>query len=286
MKRKLSISVLIATKNSAHELERTLKSLDWANEIIIVDSNSIDGTTELAKSYGATVLNFNYMGGPLKKRNWAIDTHTWLSEWIFIIDSDEVVPEEAFDELQSIVTNSHQAFAGYEVGTRDWFLDGFLEYAARSKLKIRLFRKGSGRYEQLLSLTESQSDMEVHEHVFVHGNVGKLNFILDHYAYPTVDIFIEKHTRYASWEAQMSLHDGWFHSQEDVMLPKNVRFKRLLRRLASHVPFRPIVRFLYVYLFANAWLDGRRGYYYASMMAFYERIIILKTRELMRVKST
>jgi hypothetical protein len=98
---------------------------------------------------------------------------------------------------------------------------------------------------------------------------------MDHYAFPSVDVFVEKHNRYSNWEARVAAGG----SSGEVIAHKHVDLKRSLKNLARRLPFRPLLRFLYIYIWQKGFLDGREGYYFARLHASYEFLIVAKTYE-------
>ena len=96
-----------------------------------------------------------------------------------------------------------------------------------------------------------------------------------HYAFPSIDIFIEKHNRYSNWEARVAAEG----KGGEVLAHEQVDLKRSLKTLARRLPFRPLLRFLYIYVWQKGFLDGREGYYFARLHAVYEFLIVAKTYE-------
>ena len=89
---KTPISVLIPVRNEIRNLQRCMKALDdWADEVVVVDSHSTDGSAEWAVAHGAQVVQFDYRGGWPKKRQWALDTYPFRNEWILLLDADEIL---------------------------------------------------------------------------------------------------------------------------------------------------------------------------------------------------
>jgi hypothetical protein len=123
-------------------------------------------------------------------------------------------------------------------------------------------------------------DNEVHEHVVLEGKADRLHGEMDHLAFPTIDIWVEKHNRYSNWEARLLLsEEGMNTASQAGLLPALAR-KRRLKRLASRLPFRPALRFAYHYVVRAGFLDGRRGYVFCRLMGFYEFLSLAKAREL------
>ncbi|HEY9870103.1 MAG TPA: glycosyltransferase family 2 protein [Candidatus Obscuribacterales bacterium] len=282
---KVPVSILVPIKNEAANLPRCLASAAWADEIYVVDSHSTDGSQAIAESHGAKVVQFDFSGTWPKKKNWALETLPWANEWVFVLDADEVFPPEAEQEIRVIVERDGSAVpttegpVGYWVSRRFQFMGKWLKHAYRPNWNLRLFKHGLGRYEKLTTCDTASGDNEVHEHVIVKGTTGHLKFELDHYAFPSVDAFVEKHNRYSNWEARMALESP--PAEEGRTLQRgSVSWLRKLRRLSLSLPCRPLLRFLYVYVYQKGFLDGLEGYYFARLHGFYEFLIVAKTHEL------
>ncbi len=281
MDSKVPISFLIPVKNEEANLPRCLDSITWAGEIFVVDSGSVDATAEIARSYNAKVVQFQFSGTWPKKKNWALENLPFAFDWVFILDADEILPPEAKGEiLYSINSSAHD---GYWINRRYFFLGKWLKHAYYPNWNLRLFKHKLGRYEMLTALDTASGDNEVHEHIVLNGTSGFLKTVMDHYAFPSVDVFIEKHNRYSNWEAKVALDQK--PSNEKMMTPfSNAGGKFSLRRyfknLSRHLPCRPLLRFLYVYIWQKGFLDGIEGYYFACLHALYEFLIVVKTFEL------
>ena len=199
---KVPVSLLIPCKNEETNIERCIDSVKWIDEKFVVDSQSTDRTVEIAESLGAKIVQFNYNGRwPKKKKNWALENLPFSNEWVLILDADECLPPEAEDEIRTIVTDPNEKHYGYWINRRYFFLGKPLKHAYFPNWNLRLFKHDLGRYEKITDLSTDSGDHEIHEHVVVQGTTGKLKSIMDHYAFPTIDSFVEKHNRYSNWEA-------------------------------------------------------------------------------------
>jgi hypothetical protein len=119
----------------------------------------------------------------------------------------------------------------------------------------------------------------VHEHVVLSGPAGRLRGEMEHYAFPTIDIWVEKHNRYSNWEARQLVSGG---VPTGAALDPALARKRRLKRLAARLPCRPALRFFYHYIVRAGFLDGYRGYVFCRLMAFYEFLSVAKAAELRR----
>ena len=275
---KVPLSILVPVKNEARNLPRCLAAVSWADEVLVVDSHSTDGTPEIAVQHGATVVQFDYQGGWPKKKNWALATLPFRHEWVFILDADEVLPAGAADEFRRVIADASSSRIGYWINRRFMFMGKWLRHAYYPNWNLRLFKHRLGRYEKLLAEDTESGDNEVHEHVVLLGPTGRLTTDMEHYAFPSVSVFVEKHNRYSNWEARWALA-GRRTAAAELSDPAVAR-RRRLKQLAARLPFRPWGRFLYVYLWQRGFLDGREGYYFARLHAFYEFLSLVKTYEL------
>ena len=274
----MPLSVIVPIKNEAENLPRCLASIGWADEIFVVDSQSTDGSLRIAEEFGARVVQFEFNGTWPKKKNWALEHLPFRNEWIFILDADEVLPPEAATEFRSAIANAGET-AGYWINRRFMFMGRWLRHAYYPNWNLRLFRHSLGRYEKLTDVATASGDNEVHEHVVVQGPAAGLRCELDHYAFPSVEVFVEKHNRYSNWEARVAVAEERAPGPSGLQNAR-VAQRRRLKRLSQRLPFRPLLRFLYIYVWQRGFLDGREGYYFARMHGFYEFLSVAKTYEL------
>jgi glycosyltransferase involved in cell wall biosynthesis len=276
---KVPVSLFVPCKNEEANLGRCLNSVAWIEDKFVVDSQSSDQTVELAEKLGTKVVQFEYKGGWPKKKNWALQNLPFAHEWVLILDADECLPPEAEDEIRMIVSNPNEKHVGYWINRRYFFLGKPLKHAYFPNWNLRLFKHKLGRYEKITDLSTDSGDHEIHEHVVVKGTTGKLKSIMDHHAFPTIDSFVEKHNRYSNWEAVVESSST---DDESKLQHDGVKGKRKLRRIFRKLPFRPTLRFLYVYLWQGGILDGWPGYVFARLHAQYEFLSLSKARALIR----
>lgn len=281
---KISVSVLIPIRNEAANLPRCLASVAWADEVIVVDSQSTDGSIDIATARGANVVQFHFNGTWPKKKNWALATLPFRHEWVLILDADEVMPPGSAAEIRALLASGDTACAGYWINRRFMFMGGWLRHSYYPNWNLRLFRHRLGRYEQLVQGATHSGDNEVHEHIQVAGATGRLRAEMDHYAFPSIDVFIEKHNRYSNWEAQLDFESGLATAAPQLQSAP-VSLRRRLKRWSRHLPFRPTLRFLYVYVLQRGFLDGARGYYFARLHAVYEFMSVAKAAELQQAQA-
>jgi glycosyltransferase involved in cell wall biosynthesis len=284
MSLRVPVSVLVPIKNEAENLPRCLGCVQWADEIFVVDSHSTDDSVEIAQRHGAKVVQFDFNGTWPKKKNWALENLPFKNDWVLILDADEVLPAEAAAEIGGAIANTG-GIAGYWINRRFFFLGRWLRHSYYPNWNLRLFRHSLGRYERLTDADTRSGDNEVHEHVIVQGPTGRLRCEMDHYAFPSVEVFMEKHNRYSNWEACVAA-DKLLHGSSDDLSSEAAGRRRRLKMISQRLPFRPLMRFLYIYIWQKGFLDGRDGYYFARLHAIYEFLSVAKTYELRRRSET
>jgi glycosyltransferase involved in cell wall biosynthesis len=267
----LPVSVIVPVRNEACNLPRCLEALAAVGEIYVIDSQSTDNTVEIAQSRGAKVVQFHYAGGWPKKRQWAMDTLPFTYDWILLLDADEILTPELFEEIRRAVQNP--GVNGYSIRLQMYFLGRVLRHCDASFWKLSLFRKGRGRFEcRLKDQDASMADMEIHEHVVVDGPTAELRNALVHHNIDSLSRYILKHNEYSNWEARVLLKadgDSEDDSQEmsDDLFGTQAQRRRWLKRNLYRLPGSPVLLFLYRYVFRLGFLDGVPGLIYCTFQA-------------------
>jgi len=275
------VTVILPVKNEEANLPDALASVSWADEIIVVDSHSRDRTAELARGAGAEVVQFDHVPGGPKKKAWALATLQPRNEWLLLLDADERVPDGLRAEIEQAVARGDKD--GYYVDRELVFMGRKLR-CFNPNWNMRLFRKGRGRMEDLeLQDVPGTGDNEIHEHVSVDGSAGYLRTPLRHDDYRGLTAWLDRHNRYATWEAQLYRK---FRREPIGVGPVGFlrldpfRRKRVLRRMWVRMPLRSPIRFFVWYVARGGFLDGRPGFAFCVLMSYYEFIIGAKLREL------
>jgi len=279
----MNISVLIPAFQEELNLPAALASVAWADEIIVVDSNSSDRTAEIAAEAAATVVQFVRTEGMPKKKAWSLQNIRFRNDWILVIDADERVSSALAAEMQEGIERGH--VDGFYVD-REYFFMGRSLRCYRPNWNLRLFRRGAGYMEDLgLHDLPDTGDNEIHEHLRVDGLVAYLRAPLLHDDFNSLSSWVEKHNRYATWEAHLyrRFRDEPIGATATGFLKLDpFERKRILRRVWVRLPFRPLLRFLTWYFGRQGFRDGWQGFYYCVLMSWYEVLINLKLRELSR----
>jgi glycosyltransferase involved in cell wall biosynthesis len=224
----LSLSVVIITLNEEANLARTLKSVAWADEILVLDSGSIDRTREIAESFHAKVFTESWKGFAAQK-NSALQKAT--GDWILSLDADEEVDPALGEEIRGTLAGN-PTVTGFWIPRKNFFLGRWIRHGGfYPDPKLRLFRRGAGAFESRL----------VHEDIRIDGPTASLKNPLLHHAYPTLDGYLEHMNHYSSLGAEMAAtaRPAGF-SVIDIVI-------------------RPRLTFFYNYLLRGGFLDGREG---------------------------
>jgi glycosyltransferase involved in cell wall biosynthesis len=277
------VSVIVPVRNEAGNLPRCLQSLRNFGEVYVVDSQSRDETSEIARSYGSKVVQFYYPGGWPKKRQWAMDHLPLAHEWILLLDADEVITPELENEMRAAVRD--RRFNGYALTLQMHFLGSLLRHGDASFEKLSLFRRGKGKFEcRLREQDASMCDMEVHEHIIVDGPVGKLRNPVLHHNVESLSRYIHKHDEYSNWESRVLLEQK---SDSSAIPPRlfgsQAQRRRWLKQKFYGLPGSPALLFFYRYLFRLGFLDGVPGLIYCAFQGiqlFHTKAKIYELRRL------
>lgn len=278
------LSVLVPVKNEEANLVGCLRRLRWADQVVVVDSQSADRTVPLAQALGAEVYQFYYSAeGWPKKKNWALAEVPWRNEWVLIMDADEHMTPELAREIADAVAGRGPKADGYWLNRRFMFMGRWIRHCGYyPSWNLRLFKHAAGRYERIGNLGRTGSgDNEVHEHVVLAGGAEALYLKHDflHYAYPDLSTWVEKHNRYSTWEAH-AMRAGDSGSVKPSLFGGPIARRRWLKAKTRRLPFRPFLRFLYSYVFQRGFLDGYAGYCLCVLLAWYEFISLAKFHEM------
>ncbi|MGD0966489.1 MAG: glycosyltransferase family 2 protein [Candidatus Acidiferrales bacterium] len=276
------ISVLIPTKNEEHDLPGCLESVAWSDDIHVYDSGSSDATAAVARRAGANFfarvpINSQELfgGNESEHRNWALANLRFKYEWVLHLDADERIAPELVKSIQHAARDPKDKVA-FRVTRRDFWGNRWLKHVTASPFNIRLFRPEKMRYERLVNPVSIPL-----------GPVGDLVGYFDHYPFNKgVRHWLAKHNSYSSLEAKQIIQDFAAARQfrlKDFFLTKDRNVRRFYqKRLFYRLPARPVIKFLLLYLGKRGFLDGSAGFRYAVLQSFYEYMIVLKTKELVK----
>jgi glycosyltransferase involved in cell wall biosynthesis len=234
-----TLSVAIITLNEEANLPRTLASVQFADEIIVVDSGSTDRTIEIAKSFNAKVICQPWLGFSAQK-NFAIESCT--GTWVLSLDADEELTPELQTEIRSLLRGKPDADA-YLVRRRNLFLNRWIRHGGYyPDAKLRLFRRHAANFAPPARFTERP----VHETITFDGALETLHADLIHHAYPTIESYIEHMDRYSTLGAEIVIASG--------------KTSRSALAFVHNIMIVPAFTFIYNYIFRLGFLDGREGF--------------------------
>ena len=269
------ISVVVLTFNEAGNLPRCLDSLDWCDDVLVLDSGSTDGTADIARSRGARVMvrAFDSFAG---QRNFAMTEGGLRHPWVLHVDADEVVTPELAAELRRLAGEGVAAFPVYRVPSKLIFMGIWLRHSGM----YPAYQVRFGRREQLRFIDHGHGQREVQ----APEEVGTLAQPLDHHNFSKgINDWFTRHLRYARAEAEQALRERAEPLRPSQLFSADpTQRRRALKRLANRAPFRPSLRFFYAYVLRRGFLDGRAGLRYARMLAIYQHFIDMNIAEARR----
>lgn len=245
------ISAIIPTFNEADNIVAAIQSLNFCEDIMIVDSFSTDNTVELAKGITSNIVQRKYTG-PADQKNWAIPQAK--HEWVFILDADERVTPELAKEITTLLQSDNIEQDAFWIGRQSYFMGKKVNYSGWQGDKVvRLIRRDKCRYD----------NKQVHEEIDTTDlNVGILKHKMEHYTYKNKQHFMDKMDRYAKWSAQDHLEKTsnvtWFH-----------------------LNVKPMARFFKHFILQLGFLDGKVGYEISKIMAWGVRQRYVYLQELL-----
>ena len=195
-------------------------------------------------------------------------------EWVLYIDADERVTPELKTELEAISRDQSRMEVAYYLGRKNYFLGQWIKHAMPPSHIMRFFKPGKVRFERLVNPTP-----------VIDGKHGYLRHYLDHYNFSKgITEWIDKHNKYSLMEAieGRKLIKGQAGPQPSLFDRDASLRRKALKNLSFRMPFRPAIKFIYLYVFGRGFLDGRAGFTYCILQSIYEYMIVLKMKELHR----
>lgn len=243
------LSVIVPAGNSAEVIEQCLTSVRWADELIVVDSFSSDGTLEIAQRYADRILRNEYINSATQK-NWAIPQASHL--WVLIVDTDERVSPELRQEIEAVIAQPGE-YAAYRMPRVNYAFGRPVRYAGYyPDYQVRLFQRDRGRY----------APRQAHAHMMIDGAVGTLANPIIHYAHRTMEQTIRGLLGPMTyWEALERYQQGRRANMWQLFL-------------------RPPAAFIYRYLYQGGFRDGPTGLVISLLWSFYVGLTYLRLWEM------
>jgi len=248
---RIKISAALIARNEAANISEAIKSLSFADQVVVADTGSTDNTVEIAQKLGAEVHSVKFEGFG-KTKNKALDY--CRGNWVLFVDADERVTSELAEKIINI-SNSESATAGFLINRLTYFLGKPVRHSGwYPDYILRLFKKEKGKFSSNL----------VHERVEINGRVDKLDGLLIHYSYRSIDQYLDKLNEYSTLSAREMFQKGRKFNILDLI-------------------FRPISTFLKMFVFKAGFLDGLNGLFLAILSSYH---VFIKYAKLYHIRRT
>lgn len=267
---------MIIARNEEHNLPRCIGSLSAFDDILVVDDGSTDRTMEVASQLGAKVLSHT-MKSFADQRNWAMSNGNLRNEWVIHLDADEVFTPELTREVTSKVIEADETIAGFYMARKTMLGERWLRHSATYPAWVpRIVRRNRVIYAQ-------------DGHGEILGSVkGQFKYLANpclHYNFSKGwSDWFARHNWYSSQEAKKILIKGKEYGFTDLFASDPAHRRRALRAVSYRFPFRPFMRFFYVFILRRGFLDGKFGLTYSILQAIYEYMISIKVDEPKKAK--
>jgi glycosyltransferase involved in cell wall biosynthesis len=265
-------SIYILTHNEEIDVAACVESALLSDDVVVVDSYSDDRTVEIASRYPVRVVQHQFESHG-KQRTWMLENVQTQHDWVYLLEADERMTPELYAEcLQAI---RQEEFIGFYAAERVIFMGRWIRRSTQyPRYQMRLFHK-----EKVWFTDYGHTEREVCQ--------GKTSFLQETYPHFTcskgLSRWIEKHNRYSTDEAAETLHqlaNGGVSWTKLFLGRSEVERRRALKDLSLRLPLRPLLRWLYMYFVLGGILDGRAGFAWCTLQAFYEYLILLKVEEM------
>ncbi|MGF1482553.1 MAG: glycosyltransferase family 2 protein [Cyanophyceae cyanobacterium] len=267
-------STYILTHNEEIDIAPCIESalLSGCDDVIVVDSFSSDRTVEIASQYPVRVIQHVFESHG-KQRTWMLEHISTQYEWAYILEADERMTTRLFRECCQTLGRGNAV--GYYVAERVMFMGKWIRHSTQyPRYQLRLLKKGEVWF----------TDYGHTEREVCNGSTGFLSETYPHYTCGKgLSRWIDKHNRYSTDEAAETLRqlNSGKVCWRDLFFGKSeVAKRRALKDLSLRLPFRPLLRWLYMYFILGGILDGRAGFAWCTLQAFYEYLILLKVEEM------
>lgn len=246
------ISAVVLAKNEEKNLRRCLKSVTWADEILVVDDESTDNTVEIAKTFNAEIFSHSLNNDFSCQRNFGLVKARY--DWVFFLDADEEVTPDLKREILSEINKTNQKVVGFYFKRMDFFLGKWLKHGETQFVKIlRLAKKGEGQWKR-----------RVDEIWVIKKETKVFKNPLLHYSHTNLKVFLERINRRSSLNAEV------FYEEK-----KGLYFYEWLK---------PLGKFILNYFARLGFLDGVNGFVFAVLMSYHSFLVRSKLYVLERKK--
>jgi glycosyltransferase involved in cell wall biosynthesis len=265
----MNISALILTRNEEVNIGVCLDHLAWCDDIVVLDSFSEDRTVQIAEAIGARVFKRRF-DDYANQRNYGLKRIPYQNQWVLMVDADEIVPENLAQEIHRIETIETDVCM-YCMRRKDFFRGKWLRHSS-----------GYPTWFGRLVIPEKVSvKRAINEEYHTDGKTAYLRHHLWHHPFKKgIAAWVDKHNRYSSMEAEALIQRDEPGNAYNLLSRDPVMRRKGLKQLVYRLPARPLVVFIGLYFLKLGILDGRAGFSYCLLRAFYEYLIDLKQIEL------
>ena len=276
----IDCTILIMTYNDEKHIARCIESLsNMFVDVVVIDSFSIDGTVSISKALGATVVQNKFVCQS-HQLNWYLDNHKIHSEWVFRLDSDEIVTSELKSVLSKVLHTIQKGVSGLTINRRIYFLGKWIRYGSIYPISVlRIWRNGLGRCE----------NRWMDEHIVVEGAVQHITGDVSDINLNSLTWWVDKHNNYASREAiEILLAKNKTSTPRSTwQLDSKANRKRWIKEVvySKITPgVRSLLYFFYRYFLRFGFLDGSKGAAFHILQGFWYRFLVdQKVREIERL---
>ena len=232
----MNLSAVVLTKNEESNIEKCLENLNFCDEVVVIDDNSVDATTKVARKFGARIYSHALQGDFANQRNFGLKKTK--GKWVLYVDADERVSKALAEEIIEAIKSSE--FSGYYLNRSDIWLGKKLIGGEWGTTKLlRLARKEAGKWER-----------RVHESWDIKGSTKALKSPLWHYPHKNMKAFVNQVAYYSELHASENLKEG-----------KKASFSKVI--------CYPLAKFFNNFFLRSGYKDGTRGFVFAIMMSFH-----------------
>lgn len=266
----MAASVLILTLDEEQNLGRCLASLAWCDDVVVLDSESTDGTVGIAREMGARVVERRF-DDYANQRNFGLREIRYRHPWVLMVDADEVVSPELALEVKEATGRAGAGTCLFRLRRKDFFMGTWIRHSSGYPTWFgRLVKVGRVRIERA-----------VNEEYLTDGGVGMLQGHLLHYPFNKgFHAWFDKHNRYSTMEGELLAKGqaGPFPWASLIGGDPSLR-RKALKSVMYRMPGRPLLMFLGLYVMRGGFLDGRAGLTFCTLRSFYEFMIDCKAFE-------
>ncbi len=267
---RLPLSVIVLTYNEERNIAHALESVaGFVERVFVVDSGSTDATIAACSGYDNVEVRrhpFENYGG---QWNWAVDSLPIATEWVMKLDADEWVPEQCMREIRDAISSAPSSVGAFALWRKFVFMGRWLKHMVPKCYDVRLWRNGKARFEE----------RSVNEHLIADGDLAYLKEPIMHQDRKGLSAWVWRHNRYSTMEAEEHFRSRRSPSEARLSGSGIARRRFLKERIWPHLPCKPALHFLHLYVGRLGFLDGREGLAYAKLRYFYYYLIELKKRE-------